>query len=142
VIVTVAAGCFNSSPPPAPISNKQPEGAPKAASPIERWTGTGFQPDADLSFSIEMRIRREVAVGEQLGTIQYDGENLHCGGDLIRTPSAEGLVVVERLTNNPGDQCVDGGSIVLHVKGELLDWEWSYPNGTVGATATLRWTSP
>lgn len=140
--IVVTVGCSSPSPPSAPISNKSPETKPVIAPSTETWTGTGVQPDANLSFSIEMRIRREVPVGETLGTIKYDAEGLHCTADLIRTTSAEGLVVVERMTKNPDNNCVDGGSIVLVRKGEVIDWEWSYPDGTVGATATLRWTAP
>jgi hypothetical protein len=142
-VIVVVAGCFNSSTPPPPISNQgSAEPAKSPPSRTERWTGTGVQPDANLSFSIEMQILREVPVGERLGTIKYDADALHCTADLIRTASAEGIVVVERMTTNPENQCVDGGSIVLHRKGESLDWVWSYPDGTVGATATLRWTAP
>jgi hypothetical protein len=103
----------------------------------------GFQPGAgDASqWSIELHLHREAAVGRRLGTIEYP--SLGCGGELIREPDRDGaMVAIERLTVNPDDVCVDGGTIVLRILGEGLDYRWYERSGVEGATATLQRTSP
>lgn len=88
-----------------------------------------------------MRINRAVAVGGQLGTIEYP--TLGCTGDLIREPDRGATIVaIERLQVNPDGSCVDGGTIVIRDDGETLDWRWYYANGTQGATSTLRRRPP
>ena len=137
----VAAGCFRAPPPPPPISNAggpAPRSAPRT---LEIWEGTGYQPDAESTWTIELRIRRDAAVGAQLGTIEYP--SLGCAGELIRAPDrGTTIVATERLTVNTESACVDGGTIVLRDAGDLLDWRWYYTNGEEGATSTLRRKPP
>ena len=47
--------------------------------------------------------------------------------------------VKERMTTNPNDACVDGGTIVIPIAPteDTLDFKWLYPDGKVGVTATL-----
>jgi hypothetical protein len=132
----VAAGCATA--PAQPLVNT---GTAVKPPPIEHWIGTGRQPDAESEWAIEMKIRRDVAVGDRLGTIEYP--SLGCKSDLIRLPDrGSALVASEHLTLNP-ETCVDGGTMVMSTNGETLDWRWFYAEtDELGATATLRRASP
>jgi len=139
--VVLAAGCFRSAPPPPPISNAGGPAPRSATRATEVWIGTGYQADAETTWTIEMRIRRDAPVGDKLGTIEYP--SLGCAGDLIRQPDrGPELVAVEHLTVNPDNACVDGGTIVLRDAGDALDWRWSYANGEQAATAMLHRRPP
>ena len=97
----------------------------------------GYQPDVEASIEIHLTIV-DAAIGARIGTIDYPRSS--CSAELIRieAPATE-LRARERLTKNPDDVCVDGGTIVVPITptDDTLDFKWLFPDGKVGVTATL-----
>ena len=140
-LVVVLAGCWGSAPAPS-VENRAAAPSKPFAAISGSWRGNGYQPDNDSTWSIEMTLHADAAVGEQVGTIAYP--SLRCRGVLTRVASdANELRAHEKITVNPTvdgtPQCADDGIIVLPLAPgpEGLDWKWYYPDGKLGANATL-----
>ena len=140
-LLFVLAACGSSGPPSAvkPTPQPPPPPAPPALTTIVGiWGGMGWQPDAASPIEIHMTIDRSAPVGDVVGHIDYT--RVGCIADLVRlaSPPTE-LRVKERMTTNPNDACVDGGTIVIPITPteDTLDFKWLYPDGKVGVTATL-----
>ena len=138
-LLFVLAAC--GSPPPAakpPLPLPKPAPLPSLAAIVGIWGGMGWQPDVASSIEIHMTIDRSAPVGEVVGHIDYSRAG--CIADLVRlaSPPTE-LRAKERMTKNPDDRCVDGGTIVTPIAptDDTLEFKWLYPAGEVGVTATL-----
>lgn len=98
------------------------------------WVGNGRQ-DNGTTWPIRMRIDRDwdsASPSEVIGTIEYP--SLQCGGSIIKTE--QGLL--ESLSYGK-DRCVDRGTIFmeLDVDSKRVTWKWYYPDGRLGAEASL-----
>jgi hypothetical protein len=116
---------------PALIRQAEPDmTAPKQASLSGTWTGSGHQTGGGgdpVSYPVVMRI------SDQGGSSDYP--SLGCGGSLTAL-SAEGGEAQYKEHITYGD-CVDGGTIVVKLKGGKLDWQWS-GIGDIVVTAELE----
>ena len=86
-----------------------------------------------------MTLAPTAKVGERVGRITYPTQG--CEGDLIRLKSKRGqLRAKEHLSTNPDSRCIDDGFVIVPVEpqDEYLPWVWLFPDGSPGASATLR----
>jgi hypothetical protein len=131
------AGCFHKTvvevlPPPPLIAVD--DGGYHDGTVAGRWVGHGFQYNNNTSWDIDMSIGVD---GRVAGTIDYPG--VGCSGELVHLRN-EGpvLVVREQLTRNPGNICVDGGTIRMVMRADAaMDWRWYYEGGNEGASAVM-----
>ena len=104
---------------------------------LGRWDGTGTQFGC-CTWTINMAITT-VKVGEQN---KIDYPTLDCGGTLTVTAVTKApatLTMSESITYAKERPCFDGGTLRIALDQDgALSWRWSYPDGRVGAVATLR----
>jgi hypothetical protein len=118
---------------------KQPP--PKPSKPYDAlagtWRGTGHQFEPDTTWTIAMTLDKEEAdVGQEAGTIEYP--SLGCSGVLVRKADiGQQLVVEERITHNPHNECVARGEIHIYRNNDRLVWNWYFETGEYGAEAKL-----
>lgn len=73
---------------------------------------------------------------EVVGTVDYP--TLDCGGTISRSQRTRSTEILSETINYGRDRCVDGGTIHLRIiDGNTLSWEWFFPNGSKGASATM-----
>jgi hypothetical protein len=141
--VVLCAGCWTKvitveSPPPILVVDPGHGGGMVVGGAGDlggRWAGRGYQYNNNSSWDIDLALRP--GDGGIAGTIDYP--SIGCSGELdLVSDEGQVLVVRERLTVNPRNICVDGGTIkvVMRVDG-ALDWRWYYDGGGEGASAVM-----
>ncbi|MBX3155497.1 MAG: hypothetical protein KF773_05830 [Deltaproteobacteria bacterium] len=142
LVAFVCAGCWTrvvtvDGPPPAVLvvdHGGPPGGRADVGGDVDgRWVGRGYQYNNNSSWDIDM------AVDARSGTGAIAYPELGCSGELyVERGDAWSLQVRERITVNPGNVCVDGGTIKLVMRADgALDWRYYYASGGEGAAAVM-----
>jgi hypothetical protein len=105
---------------------------------VGTWSGTVSQPGL-ATYSIELSLRRED--GQVVdGTVRYP--ELRCSGVLSPQAAPAGELRYRERISPPTPSCVSGGAMSLRQRRDgLLEWQWFWPDGRLGATAQLKRTA-
>ena len=102
----------------------------QSSSPFDGvWTGQGYQPNS--SWSIKLTIKNNSAY------IEYP--SLQCSGNCTIIKQSENELLLEEKIANGTGRCADGGTIQLKkISDDIFSFNWSFSNGDLGASGTLR----
>lgn len=102
---------------------------------VGAWAGTVSQPGSP-PYSIELTLRREDGP-TLVGSVRYP--ELGCAGVLSPQTGPAGELRLRERISPPTPSCVSGGAMSLRQRRDgLLDWQWFWPDGRLGATAQLK----
>lgn len=99
---------------------------------IGSWGGEVKQ--GTETYPISMAISQTV-IDSVAGKVDYP--TLQCGGTITLIEADSGRFVFEEKIEYGRNKCVDGGTVHLRAVDRKIIFEWSYPDGRLGAVSTL-----
>lgn len=134
VMLVIAFGACGDDDASGPSTTLPPDATPSFFDGLEdNWSADRVD---DRSYGITISFTGDTAVGDVVAEVVYPGWDC-LGNWTLTTVDGMRIEADESITINPDDICTTQGLVALVRDGSTIDYEWSYPDGTLSDTATL-----